>query len=175
MLAADVGNHGNHGRTHSGQLFVADGARLQIESRQMQRGQQYQIAIIGERIALEEFPCIRNELIRIGRQCPLVEALRHGERLRVAQQNIQHAPRLDVPPGHQQTQRQGCGYDQADRAPQPTPEYRGNHHRERRKSRRVSVQLRLDQLRGEQLDDHEQPQCRPRHAPSGIDGSGEQH
>jgi hypothetical protein len=140
----------------------------------MQRRQQYQVAIIGERIALQKFPRAGNDLIRIGGQRPLVKALRHGERVRVAQQNVKQAPRLDVPSGHQETQGQRCGYDQTDRSPQPTPEYRGDHHRERRKSRRVSVQLGLDQLRGKHLDDDEKPQCREGHAPSGIDGSGEQ-
>ena len=54
------------------------------------------VAIISARAL--EVARAGNDLIGVGRQGTLVEALRHGKRLGVAQQHVEQAQRLDVPP-----------------------------------------------------------------------------
>ena len=75
--------------------------------------------------------------------------------------------------GHHQAQRQRRRDDQADRAPQPAPEYRRDHHRQRRQPSAVAVQLRLDELRRDQLDRDEQAERLERQPPAGIDRRGQ--
>src|ERR1700722_7479327 len=174
-VASDGRDHLDQRVTDLGLLIGADRARGQIDARQMQRGHQHQIAIIRERILFEKNPRAGDDLSRIRRQRALIETLRHGQRLRIPEQNIEHVERLDVPSGNQETQSQRSRYDQADRAPQPAPEYRRNHHRQRRQARRMAVQLRFHQLPGNQLHHDEEPQGFQGQGPVRIDGGGQQY
>ena len=101
-LSADRRDDRGDRGPHFGLLILADRAGLPVEARQMQRRNQHQVAIRGERIALEEGACARDDLVCVGRQRALIESLRHAERMSIAQHDIQQIQRLDVVPRDQQ-------------------------------------------------------------------------
>ena len=84
-LPADGRDHRHHRTAHLDLLVDGDRARDQIDARQVQSGHQYQITVARERISFQKNPRAGDDLIRIGRQRPLIKALRHGQRLSITQ------------------------------------------------------------------------------------------
>ena len=119
----------------------------EVGAGQPHRGDQDLVAVARERLALEVGVRGRHDLLGVARHRALVEALGHRQRRRVAQQHVEEAEAVDVAARDHQAQRQRRRHEQPDRAPDPAPEDRRDHHRQRRQPGAVAVQLRLDDLR----------------------------
>ena len=104
----------------------------------------------------------------------LVEALLRRERRLIAEQHVEELESLDMAAEHGEADRHGHGEKQAERAPQPGPEYGRDDDGDRRHAGAVAEHQRLDHLAHGQLAHHEQRQHQEEGRPAGIDGGGDE-
>ena len=127
------------------------------------------VVIGGQGALLQQHLRLVERLVGIARQDALVEALGGRQRRTVAEQHVDELQVLHVPPEHHQAQRERHREDEPNRAPQPGPEDRRDHHRHRRQPGAVAIQQRLQHLARDPLDHQEQRRRLRHHGPSGID------
>ncbi len=140
----------------------------------MHRRHQHRVAVSGEGVGLEEGAGALDHRVGVTGEDALVEVLRQGQRRHLAEQDLERVERLDVAARHHQAQGQGRRHHQAHRTPDPAPENRRDHHRQRRQAGGVAVQEGLHQLRHDQLHHHEQAQGHDGERPARLDRRGEQ-
>jgi len=88
----------------------------------------------------------------------------------IAEHHVQEFKALHVPAEHDQTYGQRRGQNQPNRPPQRRPQGGRGNHCDRRKTRAVAVEQRLDDMTGHRLDDEKECRRPQQHRPTGVHG-----
>ena len=157
------------------ELLRREHAALRVVGGELQALERHLVVVGGERALLQQQLGVVLHLVRVAGEHALVEALDRRQRRPVAQQHVEELQPLHVPAQHHQAEGQRRRQDQPDRAPQPAPEDRRDHHREGRQAGAVAVDQRLDHLAHDRLGDRNRRRRPDHHGPARIDGGGQRH